>query len=350
MNPLWWRSARILGAAAVLGALVWRLGAGPFLDGLGKVDGWSLAAAAGIAVVTTASCAWRWAVVARGIGVEVPLVVAVGASYRAQFLNLTLPGGIVGDLHRAVDHGRGSGDVGRSARAVAWERTAGQVVQLVLTVGVLLVLPSPVQRWAVPAAAVLVAAAAVGVLLGRGIPHPGTSLVGTSRRTRALRTAAHDVRTGVLARRSWPVVVLASCVVVLGHTATFMIAARTAGADVAPARLFPLALLVLAAMSLPTSIGGWGPREGAAAAVFAMAGLGAGLGVATAVVYGVMVLVASLPGAAVVAVTALRRRSAHQPATRGPADRAPAVLAPLVVDGPTWWPAAVVPLEGAAGG
>jgi glycosyltransferase 2 family protein len=51
-------------------------------------------------------------------------------------------------------------------------------------------------------------------------------------------------------------------------------------------------------MVLP-SVAGWGPREGATAWAFAAAGLGAELGVATAVVYGVMVLVASLPGALV---------------------------------------------------
>jgi hypothetical protein len=61
--------------------------------------------------------------------------------------------------------------------------------------------------------------------------------------------------------------------------------------------MLPLALLVLLAMALPTNVAGWGPREGAAAGVFAMAGLGAAQGVATAVVYGVMVLVATLPGA-----------------------------------------------------
>ena len=47
------------------------------------------------------------------------------------------------------------------------------------------------------------------------------------------------------------------------------------------------------------NIGGWGPREGVTAWAFSAAGLGASLGVATAVVYGVMVFVASLPGAAV---------------------------------------------------
>ena len=67
-----------------------------------------------------------------------------------------------------------------------------------------------------------------------------------------------------------------------------------------PSRMLPLALLVLLAAALP-NVGGWGPREGVTAWAFAAAGLGASLGVATAVVYGVMVFVASLPGAAVLA-------------------------------------------------
>jgi hypothetical protein len=87
--------------------------------------------------------------------------------------------------------------------------------------------------------------------------------------------------------------------------ATFLIASRTAGVTASPSRLLPLALLVIEAMVLP-SVAGWGPREGAAAWVFGAAGLGAGRGVATAVVYGVMTLVASLPGAAVLVVAWFR--------------------------------------------
>ena len=87
---------------------------------------------------------------------------------------------------------------------------------------------------------------------------------------------------------------------------TFLIAARTAGTTAPPSRMLPLALLVLLAMVLP-SVGGWGPREGMTAWVFGAAGLGAAQGVATAVVYGVMVLVASLPGAAFLVVAWFRR-------------------------------------------
>jgi len=75
--------------------------------------------------------------------------------------------------------------------------------------------------------------------------------------------------------------------------------------------MLPLALLVMQAAALP-NVGGWGPREGVTAWAFAAAGLGPSLGVATAVVYGVMVFVASLPGAVVlVAAWVCRTRSAR---------------------------------------
>ena len=106
----------------------------------------------------------------------------------------------------------------------------------------------------------------------------------------------------------WPRVALASALAVVGHLATFWVAARTAGVDTSSARLLPLALVVLVAMSIPANIAGWGPREGVAAWLFAAAGLGAAAGVTTAVVYGVMALVAALPGVVVLLTDRHRAR------------------------------------------
>jgi len=293
------RAARLTAAAATLAVLVWQLGTGPFLDGLRAVDGEALAAAFGLAVLTTVCCAWRWRVVARGLGVDLPLGTAVAAYYRSLFLNVTLPGGVAGDLHRGWSHGRDTSDVGRGLRAVAWERSAGQVVQIVLTVAVLLVLPSPAQAIA-PFAALALAAAAGAALVAR------------------LRPAAW---------RAWPAIALASVLVVAGHAATFVIAARSAGATAPPVEMLPLALLVIQGAAVP-GIGGWGPREGVAAWAFAAAGLGASLGVTTAVVYGVMVFVASLPGA-VVLVSAWAWRTRSAPRRRWPLLGALAIRARL---------------------
>jgi hypothetical protein len=206
----------------------------------------------------------------------------------------------VGDVHRGVSHGRDVSDVGRGLRAVVWERSAGQVVQAVLTLVVLLALPSPVHAFMPLVAVVLVLAVSGLVLVARARPGEGRS-----RWARVRRAATADVRDALLARRAWLGIALASALVVVGHAVTFLIAARTAGITAPPSRMLPLALLVMLAMVLP-SVAGWGPREGVTAWVFGAAGLGAERGVATAVVYGVLVLVASLPGAVFLAAAWFR--------------------------------------------
>ena len=124
-----WAEARLLGGVLILAVVVWRLGLGPFLDGLRGLGPGTLLAAVAIGALTTVCSAWRWRVVAAALGLGLPLPGAAAACYRSQFLNCTLPGGVVGDVHRGLQHGIDVGDLGRGLRAVVWERVAGQVVQ-----------------------------------------------------------------------------------------------------------------------------------------------------------------------------------------------------------------------------
>ena len=214
-------------AVMVLALVIWRLGTGPLLAGLRAVDGRAVLTAAAVLLVTTVCSAWRWTIVARGLGVRLSLPAAVASYYRALFLNLTLPSGVAGDVHRGVSHGREVRDVGRAMRAVVWERTAGQVVQAVLTISVLLVLPSPL-RSSMPFVAI--AAVASG-------PWSSSSLAGSkreaehSRWARVRNAVVADIRDGLLHKRALPAVVLTSAVAVLGHVVTFLIAARDGGRD-----------------------------------------------------------------------------------------------------------------------
>jgi uncharacterized membrane protein YbhN (UPF0104 family) len=306
--PAWtgrrtWRAAKWLIAITILVVLVWRLGTGPFLDGLRAVDGRSLAVAAGIGFVTTASAAWRWQLVSRGLGLAVGMRSAIAAYYKSQLLNTVIPGGVLGDVDRGVRHGSAVGDLGRGLRAVAWERSAGLFVYLVVGLVVLLLLPSEVPTW-IP---LVVAGVTVGVL-GGGLLLSGRPPRGTSGPARALRAAAGDIRDGLLAWRVGPGIACASVVVAIGHVAMLLLAARTAGTNAPLALLLPLAVLVLLATVVPTNIGGWGPREGVAAWAFAAAGLGAAQGVATTTVYAVLSLAAISPAAPLLVAGWLERR------------------------------------------
>ncbi|MGP4020842.1 lysylphosphatidylglycerol synthase transmembrane domain-containing protein [Saccharopolyspora sp. 5N708] len=296
-----WPLLQVLGGVAILVALVWRLGSGAFVEGLRVINAGAVVAALGIGLLTTLFSAGRWCLVARRIGLPLRLGTAVADYYRALFLNAALPGGVLGDVHRAVRHGQHADDVGRGVRAVVLERSAGQVVVVAAAAAVLLSQPSwlpDLAAWSYLPGVVAVGLCAVAfVAWGRS----------TARGRRAVATAVAEIRHGLLARDTWPAVAVLSAATLLGHLALFLVAARVAGVVAPASQLVPLMVLALLAMGLPINVGGWGPREGVTAWAFGAAGLGATQGLTVAVVYGVLAFVASLPGAGVLLLRRSRR-------------------------------------------
>jgi uncharacterized membrane protein YbhN (UPF0104 family) len=315
---------RLAAGVTVLWFVVRLVGAAPFEAGLRAVTWPGIVAAVALTALTTACSAWRWRVVARALGVDIGLPRAIGAYYRSLFLNSVLIGGVIGDVHRAVTHGRRAGNVARGVRAVAWERLWGQVIQAIVTIVVLLTLPSPV-RPALPY-----------VLAGVGCVAACAALVmrievrrGRSRLTRIATAVSDDLRRGVLAPGVWPRLTLASVLIVAGHTATFVIAAEVAGTTVPLGELIALLMVVQVAVVIPLSVGGWGPREGVAAWAFAAAGVGAATGVTIATLYAVLMLTAVTPGAALLLGDVVRRR--RGPGRPGESRRSD--LAPQALEG-----------------
>jgi uncharacterized membrane protein YbhN (UPF0104 family) len=315
-----WRYVRVLAGIGILAALAAHLGTGAVVDGLRSIGTGSVLAALGIGLLTTVFSAWRWCLVARGVGLRLPLGTAVADCYRALFLNSVLPAGVLGDVHRAVNHGRLSGDVGRGVRAVVFERVVGLVVLIVVGMGVLLAQPTLLAAtvggldighgalvWTLAA---LAAGVALGIWTMRGAR--------ASRVRVALRTVLADVRTGVLSRGILPGLVVLSVAALVGYLALFVVAARAAGSEAPLGDLLPLLVLALFAMALPLNVGGWGPREAVTAVAFGAVGFDATQGLTTAVVYGVLSLIACLPGVGVLLlrrpiVRLLRSSSARRP-------------------------------------
>jgi uncharacterized membrane protein YbhN (UPF0104 family) len=318
---------RALAGVGILAVVVWRVGAGSFVDGLREVDVPAVLAALGIGLLTTVVSALRWCVVARHLGLTLPLRRAVADYYRALFLNVVLPTGVLGDVQRAVRHGQDSKDVGRGVRAVVLERTGGQIVLFVLCVALLLGQPSVagavLRDLASPAVAAIAGGALVVLLVVAAAALWGKH--GPALRSGVRRTLA-DVRTGLLARDTWPAVVLLSSVVLAGHIALFLVAAHTAGTSVSFGRLLTPIVLTLLASGLPINVGGWGPRESVSVLAFGVAGLGAGQGLTVAVLYGVLTFAGSLPGAVVLVTRMCHGRQQveleeHVVTEREPADR-----------------------------
>lgn len=308
-----WPLLQSLVGVGLLVTLGMHLGAAPFREGLRAVGICTVLAALGIGVLTTVFSAWRWCLVARSLGLRLTLGRAVAECYRAQFLNSVLPAGVLGDLNRAVSHGRRAGDLGRSVRAVVIERMAGQAVLVSLSAAVLIVHPGVLMAiydlvpgsWAaapVSAARVATAGILAGIL--------ALVLVLGVRRSLRARSAERAVRPRRRRRPrlgTWLAVAVLSAAALLGYLTMFVIAARSAGSQAPVRELLPVLLPALLAMGLPLGIGGWGPREAVTTAAFAAVGLGAAQGLAVAVVYGAMSFVACLPGAGFLLLGLTRR-------------------------------------------
>lgn len=295
-----WAWVRLLCGVAILCVLAVRLGGEPFVEGIRRADATTLLVALAVTAATTWCCAWRWSLLSERLDVAVPLRTAYRRYYRSQLLNATLPGGVLGDVHRGIDHGRSAGALGRGLRSVLWDRASGQAVQVVMAVAALLLLPAEVRSdvgW-------LLLAIAAGLIV-----------VATALPARVRRAVAAELREVVAARAVLPRVVLASALAAAGHVVVFVVAARSVGVTAPLPELAALGLVVLVASALPLSVAGWGPREGAAAWIFGAAGLGTETGLSVAVAFGVVSLVATLPGMLTLA-------GGTPPATRSP-DPAP---------------------------
>lgn len=287
-----WREylLRLAVSLALLAALFWSVDPSATYRRLLETDLRWLSVSVACFTLMTVLMAWRWQITARSLGAMFGIGFAVREYYLSQLVNLCLPGGVLGDAGRAVRAPRGAGGLSGSAHAVMIERLAGQAaVALVLLGGaVLALLPGGVDwpGWLVRGA--LWGSVCLGIL-GAGIAILAR-FVGPFRRfVNALGTAllAPDVVGRQLAL---------SLVIALLMILAFWAAARGTGTVMSVEAALVLVPLILSAMMIPVSVGGWGLREGAAAALFPIIGAGAEAGVAAGVAYGLALLIASVPG------------------------------------------------------
>ena len=211
--------------------LVWRLGTGPFLDGLRAVDAAVAAASARcIAVPTTVCCAWRWRLVAAR-----PRVPSCRCAGRRRLLPLAVPqhGAARRRPRRRAPRRAARARrrrPGRGLRAVVWERLAGQVVQVGVAARAAGRCCRPRSGRRCRSSRWRAAVVACWPSCGRRCRIAGGPVL------RADAATSGAALRGVPGRAS----LLRRVLAVAGHVATFLVAARTAGVDASPARLLPL--------------------------------------------------------------------------------------------------------------
>lgn len=293
--PSWTR--RLVGPVVLI-VLLLALDPAEVLARLSSVHlGWAgLAVLIGIA--QTFLSAWRWRYTAGRLGLDLPFVSALAEYYLAVFLNQVLPGGVLGDATRAWRHasrsGFGTSSAGSAMRAVLLERASGQLVMAFVALGSACVI-----LWRMHPS-MLAPLGAAGVLSALAAVMTARRLAGAAGGTAPSSLVPRILRDARLALWDGPAVVVqltTSMLIVGSYVLTYLIAARAVGIEAPFVELAPLVAPVLLAMLIPLSIGGWGLREGAAAAMWVAVGMSAAEGVAISVAYGVIVLIGTLPGA-----------------------------------------------------
>lgn len=269
-----------------------------------------------VTVAQTILSAWRWSFTASRLGIRLPLGVAVREYYLATFLNQLLPGGVMGDVSRAWRHTRAGADApppGPAFRAVILERASGQLAMVVVALVSLALFPgvrgaaaggglsdgggTDPGGWSgilLAGAGVLLLSLATLGSLRRWFAVRNLPLPGSTRRGRG--AVWGDTRKALLSRRVLPIQLASSLVVVGSYVGVYLLGARAVGIETPAPVLLPLVAPVLLSMLIPLTLAGWGVREGAAALVWAGAGLPPSEGVAISVAYGLIVLVSTLPG------------------------------------------------------
>lgn len=290
------RVAQIVLAAGLL-AVLWHVADGQqAARALASADaGWLSAALVALTAQTMLS-ALRWRLTAARLGIALSRREALREYYLSQVVNLSLPGGVIGDVGRAV-RSRGAVGLLAASQAVVLERMAGQAGLFAVTVttfGITLARPGGVD-WP----AWLSAPVALFALAGLCLPWV-LSLLARMRGRAGLAVAGfvRAARVSLVARGViWSQIGL-SLGTTLCNLAAFAFCARAVGHGLSPVAVAAFVPLILLTMLVPLTVNGWGLREGAAAVLFPLAGSTSSGGLATSVAFGLMILVAALPGSA----------------------------------------------------
>lgn len=290
---------RIAATIAILAALAWLLDTKTIAATLAGADALPILVALGLVQAQIMLSAWRWRLIAERLELRLPMGLATGEYYIASLLNLVLPGGVPGDAFRAVHLAKGAAAPAWRpvVRSIVLERAAGQVALAGVMVAGFAIWPLMLEARVPDEAAWLAAGAlALGcviVLMLAVVARGGPAAVRA-----ALAGLGVDLRRALASDGAWRKQGALNLTIVASYVATFALAAAAIGHPLPWVGWLTVVPVVLFSMVVPVTIGGWGIREAIAASLWPLLGLDPTIGFATSVLYGLIVMIGSLPGVA----------------------------------------------------
>lgn len=295
--PRW---LRVLLALALL-ALLWRMVDGQqVLARLAAADPAWMAVAVALLMAQTLLSALRWRLIAGRLGHPMATGWALREYFLAQTVNLALPGGVAGDALRALRAGAVAG-LRQAGQAVIFERLAGQAALVAVTL--------VAAGWLWLRGGALPLPLAAGFALLAGACALGALVLALLRRRPAVAGWLAAARHAVLARDVLAAQAGLSLASVAANILSFAAAAAAVGLVLPADAIFAVIPLVLFAMLVPLTVGGWGLREGAAVAILPLVGATPEGALAASALFGLLFLTSAILGAGLSALAgAVARR------------------------------------------
>jgi len=296
-------AAKLAVSAGLIALVLSKIDLGALKDRLLAPDAAALAATIALAAVQVVVVAWRFGRVLAALGRPIGLGEAVTINMIGLFFNQSLPSTVGGDAMRIWRLVQRGASLGAAVNGVLLDRITaliGIVILIALTLPLLFDLVE--DRRPVIAFTIVLAGGIVGIVLVLSIRRAPVFLE-RWRVVRGVGALLGDLRRVVLQpRHSAPVLGVA----VIGHLMTTAIVyglALAYGVGVGYVECLVLVSPVVLISVVPISIAGWGVREGAMVAAFALVGIAATEALVVSVTFGLVSVLLGLPGGLVFLAT-----------------------------------------------
>jgi uncharacterized membrane protein YbhN (UPF0104 family) len=285
---------RLLGAPLLLGMMVWLAGPRAIWAAASQADAGWLAAGLASAFASNIASAFRWRELTRWLGHPLRPGWALAVHFRSVTVNALLPGAVVGgDMFRVWRLRRDGCPLAEASASVVLDRLSGLWVLYALgAIGLLAGATAPemarlrhLAGWppAWPAAGLALTLLSAVLLLPLAVlvawraTGAGRTRLIWLQRPGSLRQYMHQAASSLVVQ-AFSVASLACAAQAFGIALPWWLIAVTA---------IPIFLMA----ALPMSFGGWGTREAATAASWALFGTAAPLAVSASMVFGLYALV-----------------------------------------------------------
>jgi len=260
-------------------------------------DLWLLGLAVGISIATSFIHACRWILVMRAVGDTMNYARAVRIVLIGYFFNHFLPTSLGGDVYRVWHTHRHGAGLAAAANAVILDRVVALVALLLMMLASLRwmfrVIEDPVMQWEL-------VVTITGGLCSVAVLVRAAGLPAAWRRWKLIallgELSAHARAVFLRPRYGVPAIALS----IIMHAIFALVVFITAMAihlNVSMTNCLFLVPPIILITMLPFSVAGWGLREGAMVVAFGFVNMGSSDAFALSVLTGIVVMVASLPGA-----------------------------------------------------